>query len=96
MFVQQLYYLIFCISLNVLLSSARLESNCPVYIQRQAEHVSSSSAIVTTHHCIALHCIASYLHSEPIMMQIAIHSQHETLICILNQQGSLAVVQDVL
>ena len=77
---------------NLLLSSARLESNCQVHIQRHAEHISSSPAIVITSHCIA-----SHLHSEATMMPDAIHSQQETLICMLTQQGSpLAVAQVVL
>jgi hypothetical protein len=33
----------------------------------------------------------SYLHSEATRMHIAIHSQHEPLICTLMQQGSLTV-----
>ena len=70
------------------LSSARLESNFPVDIQRQAEHVPSSAAIVTSRQFIA-----SFIHSEATMMPIAIHSQQETLICTLTQQGSSAVVQ---
>ena len=36
------------ILLNLLLRYARLESNCPVDIQRQPEHVSSATATVTT------------------------------------------------
>ena len=39
---------------------------------------------------------ASYLHSEATMMPIAIHSQQEPLICMLTQQGSLAVAQVVM
>jgi hypothetical protein len=39
---------------------------------------------------------ASYLHYKATMMPIAIHSQQEPLICMLAQQGSLAVVQLVL
>jgi hypothetical protein len=80
--------LFWSISLNVLLSSARLESNHQIHIQRQVEHVSSSAAIVTTSHCIA-----SYIHSEATMMHIAIHSQQVPWICILTRQGSLAVAQ---
>ena len=45
---------------------------------------------------ITSHCIASYIHSEAIMLHIVIHSQHKTLICMLTQQGSLAVAQVVL
>ena len=75
----------------MILSSARLESNCQVDIQSQAEHVSSSAALVTISHCIA-----SYIHSKANMMHIAIHSQQEPLICMLTQQGSLAVAQVVM
>ena len=40
---------------------------------------------------------ASYLHYKATMMPIAIHSQQETLICTITQQGSsLAVAQVVL
>ena len=56
-----------------------------VDIQRQAEHISSSPAVVITSHWIA-----SYLHYKSTMMPIAIHSQQETLICTLMPQGSLA------
>ena len=76
------------ISLNILLSSARLISNCPVHIQKQAEHVSLSPAVVIT-----CHCISSYLYYKATMMPIAIHSQQVPLICTLTQQGSLAVAQ---
>ena len=38
---------------------------------------------------------ASYLHYKATMMPIAIHSQQETLICMLTQQGLLAVAQVV-
>ena len=44
---------------------------------------------------ITSHCIALYLHSEATMMHIAIQSQQETLICMLTQQGPLAVAQVV-
>jgi hypothetical protein len=37
-----------------------------------------------------------HLHSEATMMDIAIHSQQVLLICMLNQQGYLAVAQVVL
>ena len=57
--------LFWSISLNMLLISARLESNCQVNIQRQADHVSSSPVIVITSHYIA-----SYLHSEATMKQL--------------------------
>jgi hypothetical protein len=36
-----------------------------------------------------------YSHSEAHMMPVAIHSQQETLIWTLRQQGSLAIVQVV-
>ena len=39
---------------------------------------------------------ASYLHYKATMTTIAIHSQQEPLICMLTQQGSLAVEQVVL
>ena len=42
------------------------------------------------------HFIASYIHSEATMMNIAIHSQQETLICTFNQQVFLALAQVVL
>ena len=42
-----------------------------------------------------LHCIALYLHSEATMKPIAIQSQQEPLICMLTQQGPLAVAQVV-
>jgi hypothetical protein len=38
----------------------------------------------------------SYLHSEATMIPIAIHSQQDPLICMLMQQGSLAVAQVVM
>ena len=82
--------LFWSILLNVSLSCARLESNCQVHIQRQAEHVSSSTAVVITSHCIA-----SYLHSEATMMPIAIYSQQAQLIFMMTEQGSLAVVAQV-
>jgi hypothetical protein len=49
-----------------------------VDIQRQAEHISSSPAIIITHHCIA-----SYLHYKATVMPIAIQSQQVPLICTL-------------
>jgi hypothetical protein len=79
------------ILLNMLLSSARLQAKGQIYIQRQAEHAFSSAAIVTTSHGIAL-----YLQSDTLLMHISIHSQQETLICTLSQQGSLAVAPIVL
>ena len=39
---------------------------------------------------------ASYLYYKATMMPIAIHSQQEPLICMLTQQGSLAVAQVVM
>ena len=36
-----------------------------------------------------------HLHSEATMKPIAIQSQQETLICMLTQQGSLAIAQVV-
>ena len=39
---------------------------------------------------------ASYLHYKATMKPIAIHSQQEQLVCMLTQQGSLAVAQVVL
>ena len=44
---------------------------------------------------ITSHCIVSYLHSEATIKPIAIQSQQEPLICMLMQQGSLAVAQVV-
>ena len=61
--------LFWSITLNMLLISARLESNCQVHIQRQAEHISSSPAVV-----ISSHCIASYSHYKATMMHIVILS----------------------
>ena len=40
--------------------------------------------------------LALYLHSEATLMPIAIQSQQEPLICMLTQQGLLAVAQAVL
>ena len=91
MFVQQCHYVIFEYLVNMLLISARLESNYPVHIQRQVEHFSSSPAVVITSHWIA-----SYLHYKATMIPIAIHSQQEPSISTLTQQGSLAVAQVVL
>ena len=53
MFVQQWHYLLWSISLNVLLISARLKQTVSVDIQRQVEYVPSSPAIVITSHWIA-------------------------------------------
>ena len=39
--------------------------------------------------------LALYLHSEATMKPITIQSQQEPLICMLTQQGSLAVAQVV-
>ena len=74
--------LFWSITLNMLLISARLESNCQVHIQRQAEHISSSPAVV-----ISSHCIASYLHSEATMMHILpfILNMNHWFACWLNK-----------
>ena len=48
-----------------------------------------------TYFLINSHCIALYLHYKTTMKPIAIQSQQETLICMLTQQGSLAVAQVV-
>ena len=85
MFMHQWLYLILCISLNVLLSLARLESNCKSWYSKAS----------STYFFITSHCIALYLHSEATMKPIAIQSQQETLICMLMQQGLLAVAQVV-
>jgi hypothetical protein len=84
--------LFWIILVNLLLCSARLESNCQGDIQRQEEYAFFSAAIVIS----SSHCIASHIHSEATILNIAIHSQQETLICTLNQQGFLAVAQVVL
>ena len=42
-----------------------------------------------------MHAI-TYLHSEATMKPIAIQPQQEPLICMLTQQGSLAVAQVVM
>ena len=77
---------LFCIiSLNMLLSSARLESNCKSWYSKASR----------TYFLVTSHCIALYLHSEATMKPIAIQSQQEPLICMLTQQESLAVAQVV-
>ena len=84
--------LFWSISLCILLSSARGQNQTVrVDIQRQAEYISSSAAIITNSNGTA-----SYLHSEATMMQIVIHTQHRPLICMLTQQGCLGVAQVVL
>jgi hypothetical protein len=81
----QWLYLISYISLNILLSLARLKSKCKSW------HSKASRA----YFLITSHCLASYLHYKVTMMPIAIHSQQVPLICTLTQQVSLAVAQVV-
>ena len=76
---------ILCLSLNVLLSLARLKSSCKSWYSKASR----------AYFLINSHCIALYLHSEATMKPIAIQSQQEPLICMLTQQGSLAVAQVV-
>ena len=85
MFLHPWLYLILCISLNLLLSLARLKSNCKSWYSKASR----------AYFLINSHCIALYLHSEATMMPVAIHSQQEPLICTLTQQGLLAVAQVV-
>ena len=78
-------YLILLISFNMLLSSARFESNCKSWYSKASR----------TYFLITSHCIASYIHSEATMKHIAIQSQQEPLIWMLTQQGLSAVAQVV-
>ena len=66
----------------MLLIYARLESNCEVHIQRQAEYIfpnqqPSSLPTITLPH----------LNYKATMKPIAIHSQQEPLICTLTPSG---------
>ena len=77
MFLHQWHYLILFISLNMFLSSARLESNCEGWHSK----ASRICLLITSwcHHQ-PLHCISSYLHSKATLMSFAIHSQQVPLI----------------
>ena len=86
MFLHQWLYLILLISFNVILISARFESNCKSWYSKASR----------AYFLINSHGIALYVHSEATMMSIATHSQQKPLICTLTQQGLSAVVQVVL